>query len=224
MKTAKYLDWTSWKLKKLVLILDALQPHSTNIKVSRLSCVNWMVCLGNLFGGKLRLFAMVIVKAFDQAIWYLKMILPEDTLYAEFTCTTATLLQPLSFLRGSKCRTNTKNPYIYSADGQIVIPLVSLAISQASSQSGDEHTKIREHYILSHSDAEAKFHGCELPRLKCTGGHWQKICTRQPWTPPPSYVWPPSLHFLPPLSEKKIIYINIWKAADYMKYISDFHI
>ncbi len=40
---------------------------------------------------------MVIVKAFDQAIWYLKIILPEDTPYAEFTYATATLLQPLPF-------------------------------------------------------------------------------------------------------------------------------
>ena len=39
------------------------------------------------------------------------------------------------------------------------------------------------------------------------------------------YVCPPSLHFLPPLREKKNNKnTGIWKAADYMKYILDFHI
>lgn len=71
---------------------------------------------------------------------------------------------------------------LYSADGQIVIPLVSLTISQPGNQLVDAHTKLHERYILSHSGAEEKFHGCELPRRKSTGGQWLKICTTQPWT------------------------------------------
>lgn len=47
---------------------DALQPRSSNIKVSRLSCRNCVVCFGDLFGGKFWPFVMVIVKAFDQTI------------------------------------------------------------------------------------------------------------------------------------------------------------
>ena len=162
--------------------------------------VNCTACFGNLFGGKRWLFAMVIVKAFDQAIWYVKIVLPEDTPYAEFTHATATSPQPLPWLKGRKCEPATKGlkKHIYSADGQIVIPPVSQAISQPGCQLGDEHTKIREHYILSHSDAVAKFHGCEVPRLKCTGGHRLKIRTRQPWTfflPPFFTSVLPSLHF-----------------------------
>lgn len=44
---------------------------------------------------------MVIVKAFDQAIWSPKMILPEDPLYAEFTYATTTLLKTSSVFVGS---------------------------------------------------------------------------------------------------------------------------
>ncbi len=79
---------------------------------------------------------MVIVKAFDQAIWYLKIMLPEDTLFAEFTYATATLLQPLPFLKGHKCKPASKGlqKHIYSADGQIVIPPVSRPFKQSVSQ------------------------------------------------------------------------------------------
>lgn len=105
-------------------------------------------------------------------------------LNAEFSYTILTLLTTFPNFKGYKFKSAVKwlKKHTYVADGQIVIPTVSQAISQPGSQLGDEHTKIREHYILSHSDAEAKFHGCEVPRLKCTGGHWLKICTRQPWT------------------------------------------
>lgn len=69
-------------------------------------------------------------------------------------------------------------------------PTRKSAINQPGSQLRDEHTAICEHYILSHSaEAEGKFLGCEVPRLKCTGGHWLKICTRQPWT----FFFPPLL-------------------------------
>lgn len=51
-------------------------------------------------------------------------------------------------------------------------PTRKSAINQPGSQLRDEHTAICEHYILSHSaEAEGKFLGCEVPRLKCTGGH-----------------------------------------------------
>lgn len=145
---------------------------------------NCMVCSGHLFGGKLCLLAMVIVKAFDQAIWYLKIILPEDAPCAQFTHASPTSPHPLPIPEGRRSKPATKGlkKHVYSADGQTVVPPVSQAISQPGNQLGDEHTKIRKHYILSHSDAEAKFHGCEVPRLKCTGGYRLKTCTRQPWT------------------------------------------
>lgn len=45
------------------------------------------------------------------------------------------------------------------------------SVSRAE-QPGDEHTEIREPYILSQQPEEEKFYACELPRLKCTGGGW----------------------------------------------------
>lgn len=167
------------------LILDALQPHSSNIKASRLSCVNWMVCFGQSFWRK----PLAVCNGNCKGLW------PGNLIFENYFCLRTLFmlnllvqLQPwynLSHFWRVVSADLTKGltpPHIYSADGQIVIPLVSLAISQPGSQLGDEHTKIREHYILSHSDAEAKFHGCKLPRLKYTGGHWLKICTRQPLT------------------------------------------
>lgn len=132
--------------------------------------------------------------------------MPEDALHAGFTYTTATVLRFLLFWRAVSARLQQKcyKKHIYSADGQIVIPRVSQAISRP----GDEHTKIREHYILSHGDAEPKFHSCEVSKAEMYRGggtDWSYAASNlEPsFFVPLLYVCPSSLHPPPPLREKK---------------------
>lgn len=47
---------------------EALQPRSSNVKVSGLSWINRAACLVIFLGGRFWPFEMVIVKAFDRTI------------------------------------------------------------------------------------------------------------------------------------------------------------
>lgn len=52
----------------LEVMPGAVQPRSSNIKVSGLSRINGAACLGDLFGARFWPFVMVIVEAFDRTI------------------------------------------------------------------------------------------------------------------------------------------------------------
>lgn len=176
---------------------------------------------------------MVIVKAFDQAIWYLKIILPEDTLFAEFTYATATLLQPLPFLKGRKCKPASKGlqKHIYSADGQIVIPPVSRPVRQSVSQAASWAMSTQKYVSITSSPTVMQKQS--FMAVKFQGWNVQGATD---WRYAPGNLEPFSFFFYPfftsvlhhcisyLLSGKKNKNTGIWKAADYMKYILDFHI
>lgn len=165
------------------------------------------------FGGKLWLFSMVIEMAFDQAIWYLKIILPEDTVWWIYLCNCNLATTFFRFWRVVSADLTKRLKELYSADGQIVIPLEGLAISQPVGLWAHKATWALHPLPQT---CRRKFHGCELPRLKSTGEHWLKICTRQPWT---IFFFFFFLHMsstiaFPTFSQWKNKNTSIWKAAD----------
>lgn len=143
--------------------------------------------------------------AFDQAIWYLKIILPEDTVWWIYLCNCNLATTFFRFWRVVSADLTKRLKELYSADGQIVIPLEGLAISQPGNQLGYEHTKLHERYILSHRHAEESFMAVNFQGWNLQGStDWRSA----PGNLEPFfssfffYICPPPLHFLPSLSEK----------------------
>lgn len=99
-----YLAWMRCNLKLLVLILDALQHHSSNIKVTRLSCVNCMVCFGDFFWRK----TLAVFNGNWNGLWPGNLIF--ENYFAWGHCMVNLLVQPcynlFPFLKGCKCRSN----------------------------------------------------------------------------------------------------------------------
>lgn len=171
---------------------------------------------------------MVIVKAFDQAIWYLKIIFAWGHSVCWIYLCNYNLATTSPILR-VKCKPATKglNKHIYNADGQTVIP----PVSQSGNQSARQPVGRR-----AHKDMWALH---PLPQWCRSNVSWLWSSKAEMYRGPltedmhqatlnlffyPFFLRLSSIIAFPTSSHGKNKNTGIWKAADYMKYILDFHI
>lgn len=162
-----------------------------------------MVCFGNLFE-----WNSSCSSGNCEDLWPVNLIffLLGDSVYWVYLCNFS-----LPILKGRKFMPTTEGlkKHVCGADGQVVIPPLSQAISQPVWQWAHEDMLTLQPLPQWFRDRVSWLWSFKAEMYRTEGGltDWLKICTRQPWTFfffffTPSFCCPPLMHFLPPPKEK----------------------